>query len=77
MQYRPKIFMLNMQKYTGSEIWNNLILLSIMAQLIPSVPFPPPRALSGIGHLVSLGGGEFVRKPLPGDGAFVNSSRSG
>ena len=38
---------------------------------------PPPRALSGISYLVGLGGGEFVRKPLPGGGAFVNSSRSG
>ena len=38
---------------------------------------PPLRALSGISHLVGLDGGEFVRKPLPGGGAFVNSSRSG
>ena len=35
-----------------------------------------PQHLSGICHLVSPGGGEFVRKPLPGGGAFVNSSRS-
>ena len=28
-------------------------------------------------HLVSPCGGEFVRKPLPFGGAFVNSSRSG
>ena len=28
-------------------------------------------------YLVDPGGGEFVRKPLPGGGAFVNSSRSG
>ena len=25
----------------------------------------------------SLGGGEFISKPLPGDGTFVNSSTSG
>ena len=36
----------------------------------------PPGHLSGIFHLLGPGGGEFVRKPLPGDGAFVNSSRS-
>ena len=37
---------------------------------------PQPRALSGISHLVCPGGGEFVRKPLPGGGAFVKSYRS-
>ena len=31
-----------MQEYTGCEIWNNLILLSIIAQAIPSVIFPHP-----------------------------------
>ena len=36
----------------------------VMAQSIPSVSIP----LSGICHLVSLGGGEFVGKPLPGVG---------
>ena len=35
-------------------------------------PFPP-----GICHPVGPGGGEFVRKPLPGSGALANSSRSG
>ena len=39
---------------------------------IPGVPVPP-----GICHLVGPGGGEFVRKPLPRGGPFVNSSRSG
>lgn len=29
----------------------------------------------GICHLVSTGGGEFVKKPLPRGGALVNSSR--
>ena len=33
----------------------------------------PPGYLSGICHLVGPGGGEFVRKPLPGGGAFVSS----
>ena len=35
-------------------------------------PFP-----LGICHPVGPGGGEFVRKPLPGSGALANSSRSG
>ena len=35
-------------------------------------PVPP-----GICHLVGPGGGEFIRKPLPRGGPFVNSSRSG
>ena len=39
---------------------------------------PPPFGhLSGICHIVGPGGEEFVIKPLPGGGAFVNSSRSG
>ena len=32
--------------------------------------------LPGICHLFGSGGGEFVRKPLPEAGEFVNSSRS-
>ena len=36
-----------------------------------------PGHLSGIYHLVGPDGGEFVTKPLPGDGTFVNSSTSG
>ena len=36
-----------------------------------------PGHLSGICHLVGPDGREFVRKPLPGDGTFVNSSTSG
>lgn len=47
----------------------------IMAQSIPSLPIPPGD-LSGICHLVSPGSWEFVRKPLLGGGAFVNSSES-
>ena len=35
----------------------------------------PSWHLSGFCHLISPGGGEFVRKPLPGGGAFVNSFR--
>ena len=31
-----------MQEYTGGEIWNNLVLLSIMAQVIQSVILPHP-----------------------------------
>ena len=48
----------------------------LMAQSIPSVPIPPGicRAFV-IYHLFRLWG--FDRKPLPGGGAFVNSSRSG
>ena len=44
-----------------------------MAQSIPSVPIPTPSwaIFSGLCHLVGPGGVEFVRKPLPGDGAFV------
>ena len=42
------------------------------AQLIPSVPTPPPGHLSSICHLVGPGCGA-----LPGGGAFVNSSRRG
>ena len=48
----------------------------IIAQAIPRVLIPPGH-LSGFFHLVGPGGGEFVRKPLPGGGAFVNSSRRG
>ena len=49
-----------------------------MAQSIPNVPTPPLLGhLSGICHLVGLGGEEFFTKPLPGGGAFINSSRSG
>lgn len=39
-----------------------------MAQSIPSMPVNPPC------YLVSPGGGEFVRKPLPGGEAFINIS---
>ena len=46
-----------------------------MAQSIPSLPVPPGD-LSGICHLVGNGSGEFVRKLLLRDGAFVNSSVS-
>ena len=35
------------------------------------------RHLLGVCHLVGARGGEFVKKPLPGGGAFVNSSRRG
>ena len=44
-----------------------------MAQSIPNVNTPHPC----ICHLVGPGGEEFVIKPLPGGGAFINSSRSG
>ena len=47
------------------------------AQSIPSVAIPPRSIFSGICHLVGPSGGELVRKPLPGGGAFVNSSRRG
>ena len=50
----------------------------VIAQSIPSVPIPT--LLSDICRvfvIVGPGGGEFVRKPLPGGRAFVNSSRSG
>ena len=47
----------------------------IMAQSVPSVL--TPGHLSGICHLVGTGVGEFVTKPLPGEGASVKSSRSG
>ena len=41
-------------------------------------PPPPPRVhLSRICHLVGPGGGQLVRKPLPGGGAVINSSRKG
>ena len=43
-----------------------LEVLSAVAVVVAKVPY-----------LVDPGGGEFVRKPLPGGGAFVNSSRSG
>ena len=47
-----------------------------VAQSIPiSVPIPPGHLL-GICHLVGPGSGEFVRIPLLGGGAFVNSSGS-
>ena len=54
---------------------NLLQMIIIMAQSIPSVPIPDGH-LSGICHLVGPGSGEFVRKPLLGGGAFVNSSGS-
>ena len=54
---------------------NLLQMIMIMAQSIPSMPIPRGD-LSGIYHLVSPGSGEFVRKPLLGGGAFVNSSGS-
>jgi len=41
--------------------------------VIPSIP---SKHLSGIGHLVDPAGWDFVRKPLPGGGVFVNSSSS-
>ena len=44
----------------------------------PSPPLPPVvRHLSGICHILGPGGGEFVRKPLPVGGGYVNSFRSG
>ena len=49
----------------------------IIAPSIPSVLIPLPGHLPGFFHLVDPGGGEFVRKPFPGGGAFVNSSRRG
>ena len=54
---------------------NLLEMMIILAQSIPSVPIPPGD-LSGICHLVGPGSGEFVRKPLLGGGALVNSSGS-
>ena len=66
-------------RMTGSteKMWK-IGLLFLMAQSIPSVPIPhPPGHMPGICHLVSPGGGEFIRKSLPGDEAFVTSSRSG
>ena len=51
-------------------------MIIIMAQSIPISVCIPPGHLSGICHLVGPGSGEFVRKPLLGGGAFVNSSRS-
>ena len=42
-----------------------------------SVNFKRAHPLPGICHLVGPDGGEFIRKPLPGGGAFVSSSRSG
>ena len=38
---------------------------------------PVAVVVAKVPYLVNPGGGEFVRKPLPGGGAFVNSSRSG
>ena len=38
---------------------------------------PVAVVVAKVSYLVDPGGGEFVRKPLPGGGAFVNSSRSG
>ena len=49
-------------------------ILSVLSPAPPPPP-PPPPAFVGHCHLVGPGGG--VRKPLPGNGAFVNSSRSG
>ena len=43
-----------------------LEVLAAVAVVVAKVPY-----------LVDPGGGEFVRKPPPGGGAFVNSSRSG
>jgi len=51
-------------------IRNCITLIAVNAQSIQSVPISP-----GICHFVSPGGGKFVRKPLQGGGAFVNSSR--
>ena len=47
----------------------------VMAQSIPSVQITPGN-LSVICHLGGPSSREFVRKPLPGGGAFVISSRS-
>ena len=44
----------------------------IIAQAIPSVLIPPPRAFVGL-----FSSWKFVRKPLPRGRAFVNSSRRG
>ena len=52
---------------------NLLQMIMIMAQSIPGMPIPCGD-FSGICHLVSPGSGEFVRKPLLGGGAFVNSN---
>ena len=57
---------------------------TIKSQSIPTVPIhspappPPPflATLSGICNLVGPGCREFVRKPLPGGGSFVKSSRN-
>ena len=38
---------------------------------------PVAVVVAKVPYLVNPGGGEFVRKPLPGGGAFVNSSRRG
>ena len=38
---------------------------------------PVAVVVAKVPYLVYPGGGEFVRKPLPGGEAFVNSSRSG
>ena len=38
---------------------------------------PVAVVVAKVPYLVDPSGGEFVRKPLPGGGAFVNSSRSG
>ena len=48
---------------------SNLLLFEVAAAVAVVVAKVP--------YLVDPGGGEFVRKPLPGGGAFVNSSRSG
>ena len=66
MQYRPKIFMLNMQEYTGSEISNSLIPLSIMAQAIPSVIFPHPGLCQALVTLSVLGVGNLSENLYPG-----------
>ena len=52
--------------------------LNLMAQS-PNSPVNSKRThpLPGICHLVGPPRGEFVRKSVPGGGAFVNSSRSG
>ena len=57
-------------RMTGSTFFNGSV-NSKCANL------PTPGHMPGICHLVGAVGGEFVRKPLPGGEAFVNSSRSG
>ena len=67
-----RISVLTVVKNISHNIW--------LSHLIPRVPIPPPPPaghLSGVCDLVGSGGGEFIRQPLPGGGAFFNPSRMG